>query len=192
MENKENNVANVLGGIVAGSLDHSFIEDPAFRAEMDQLVAERDKQTIENLERIEKEIYEHPLYEQLPAKEVTGLYTKAVQLAGFNPMYLFEEPNLDGAADQIKFLRYAIALQSIQEWIDGKFRIGRQEEISPEILTKMQKYNFAGALGYTESFKAEGREANVAKKIEDIIPEHLRASSTHEIPLVNGVPVYIP
>lgn len=154
---------------IPGSLDHSFIEDPAFRAEMDQLAADRDKKTLETLSRIEKEINEHPLYDQLPAKEVTGLYTKAVQLAGFNPMYLFEEPNMDGAVDQIKFLRYAIALQTIQEWIVDKCRIGRQEEISPEILTKMQKYNLAGALGTVEGFKGNTQESPMAEKFNSIV-----------------------
>lgn len=98
------------------------------------------KETLETVLRIEAEIKADPRHKELPSLPFCGLYHDALRLANWNSAALFEQPDdMDTAGTQIKFLRFAIALKSIEEWIDGKFRIGHQEDIPQELLEKMDK-----------------------------------------------------
>jgi len=109
----------------------------------EELQAQKEKvaqDTLETVLKIEAEIKAHPGYKELPSLPFSGLYHDALRLANWNSAALFEQPtDLDTAGSQIRFLRFAIALKSVEEWIDGKFRIGHQEDIPQELLEKMGK-----------------------------------------------------
>lgn len=110
-------------------------------AEQLQIEKERvAKETLETVLKIEAEIKADPRHKELPSLPFCGLYHDALRLANWDAASLFEQPDdMDTAGSQIKFLRFAIALKSIEEWIDGKFRIGHQEDIPQELLEKMDK-----------------------------------------------------
>jgi len=161
----------------------------------DKLLQDAHKEMTDAVGRIYADVMAHPKVTNLGDMGFSGLMTKAVVAGGFDIKTIFEPVNPETAAEELKYLRYAVALSYIQDMLDSKIRLGRSEELPYQLYAQMGglytgysnpervaegKRVQAALTAQVESFTANTQESPMAEKFNRIVAGRVESNGIND------------